>query len=327
MSENTAETVDQIDEASAAETLKPGAGSGGTESKAQTLAAFSSLLAQLGKEDLSKLFNDAQAVFGPNKAPGAVDNSAKNKASIATKGAVKEDVEEMFSGDELTEEFKERAVTVFEAAVEARCIVEEARLQEEYEQKLDEAVAGIQEEITSKVDQYLDYVIEQWVEDNKIAIETSLRAEIAEEFMGNLHKLFVESNINVPDEQLDVLGEMTAKVEELEARLDESVNRQLELQAVIDEAEKEAVFDEVSEGLAATQVEKLRTLAEGIDYADADTYKKKLEIVKENYFSDKAPVSTATLVDESEAPLTEEAAPVPAEMAKYVTAITRTLKS
>ena len=326
MSKNTAETVENIDEASAAETLKPGAGSGGTESKAQTLAAFSSLLAQLGKEDLSKLFNDVQAVFGPNKAPGAVDNSAKNKASIATKGAVKEDVEEMFSGDELSEEFKEKAVTVFEAAVEARCIVEEARLQEEYEQKLDEAVAVIEEEITTKIDQYLDYVIEQWVEDNKIAIESSLRAEIAEEFMGNLHKLFVESNINVPNEQLDVLGEMTAKVEELEARLDESVNRQLELQAVIDEAEKEAVFDEVSEGLAATQVEKLRTLAEGIDYADADTYKRKLDIVKENYFSDKISAPAATLVDVGESSLTEEAAPVPAEMAKYVTAISRTLK-
>jgi len=176
MSKNTAETVDSIDEASAAETLKPGAGSGGTESKAQTLAAFSSLLSQLGKEDLSKLFNDAQAVFGPNKAPGAVDNSAKNKASIATKGAVKEDVEEMFSGDELSEDLKEKAVVVFEAAVEARCIVETARLEEEFEQQLDEAVAEIQEEITAKVDQYLDYVIEQWIEDNKIAIESSLRA-------------------------------------------------------------------------------------------------------------------------------------------------------
>lgn len=326
MSKNTAETVDQIDEASAAETLKPGAGSGGTESKAQTLAAFSSLLSQLGKEDLSKLFNDAQAVFGPNKAPGAVDNSAKNKASIATKGAVKEDVEEMFSGDELSEDLKEKAVIVFEAAVEARCIVETARLEEEFEEQLDEAVANIQEEITAKVDQYLDYVIEQWVEDNKIAIESSLRAEIAEEFMGNLHKLFVESNINVPDEQIDVLGEMTAKVEELESKLDESVNKQLELQAVIDEAEKEAVFDEVSEGLAATQVEKLRTLAEGIDYVDADTYKKKLDIVKETYFADKRQASTATLVDESEETLTEEAAPVPAEMAKYVSTISRTLK-
>lgn len=326
MSKNTAETVDQIDEASAAETLKPGAGSGGTESKAQTLAAFSSLLSQLGKEDLSKLFNDAQAVFGPNKAPGAVDNSAKNKASIATKGAVKEDVEEMFSGDELSEDLKEKAVIVFEAAVEARCIVETARLEEEFEQQLDEAVAEIQEEITAKVDQYLDYVIEQWVEDNKIAIESSLRAEIAEEFMGNLHKLFVESNIKVPDEQIDVLGEMTAKVEELESKLDESVNKQLELQAVIDEAEKEAVFDEVSEGLAATQVEKLRTLAEGIDYVDADTYKKKLDIVKETYFADKRQASTATLVDESEETLTEEAAPVPAEMAKYVSTISRTLK-
>ena len=119
---------------------------------------------------------------------------------------------------------------------------------------------------------------------------------------------------------------MTAKVEELESKLDESVNKQLELQAVIDEAEKEAVFDEVSEGLAATQVEKLRTLAEGIDYVDADTYKKKLDIVKETYFTDKRPASTATLVDESNDTLTEEAAPVPAEMAKYVSTISRTLK-
>ena len=326
MLKNTAEPVDSIDEASAAETLKPGAGSGGTESKAQTLAAFNSLLAQLGKEDLSKCFNDAQAVFGPNKAPGAVDNSAKNKASIATKGAVREDVEEMFSGDELSEELKERAVIVFEAAVESRCIVEIARLEEEFSQAAINVVVQTREEITAKVDQYLDYVIEQWIADNKIAIESSLRAEIAEGFISNLHKLFVESNINVPDEQIDVLGEMTAKVEELESKLDESVNKQLELQAVIDEAEKEAVFDEVSEGLAATQVEKLRTLAEGIDYVDADIYKKKLVIVKENYFTDKKLAPTATLVDESESILTEEAAPVPADMAKYVTAISRTLK-
>jgi hypothetical protein len=244
----------------------------------------------------------------------------------ATLGAVKEDIAAMFSGEDLTEEFKEGASTLFEAALTARMNLETVRLEEEAAEQIAEEVETIKEEMTTKIDQYLDYVVEQWVEENKLAIETSLRAEIAEDFMEGLRNLFAESYINVPDEKIDVLGELHAQIEELTAKLDESINTTLDLQAVIDEATEEATFDEVSEGLAATQVEKLRTLAEGIEFNDAETYAKKLNIIKDKYFTEgKKVVSTGVISEEAEE-LTEQAAPVPAHMAHYAAAISRTVK-
>lgn len=346
----TPEIVDntelQIDEASAADTLKPGAGSGGTESKAETLATFTQLLAQLGKEDLSKLFNDVQSQFGPNKAPGAEDKSDANRSSVAMKpsaavgkGAWKEDIDEIFGSDDLTEDFKEKASTVFEAAVEARCILEETRLQEqfetlaaeleeEFEQKLEETSTAMFEELSTKLDQYLDYVVEQWMEANELAIETKLRAEIAEGFMAGLQNLFAEHYITVPEDKLDVFAEMKAELDATKAKLNESIDEKLALQSVIDEATKEALLDEVSEGLAVTQSEKLRTLAEGLEFTDAETFKKKLEIVKENYFTEKK-LSVATGLITEEIDGTDEAvneSVLPASMSKYVETISKSIK-
>lgn len=346
----TPEVVDntelQIDEASAADTLKPGAGSGGTESKAETLATFTQLLAQLGKEDLSKLFNDVQSQFGPNKAPGAEDKSDANRSTVAMKpsaavgkGAWKEDIDEIFGSDDLTEDFKEKASTVFEAAVEARCILEETRLQEqfetlaaeleeEFEQKLEETSTAMFEELSTKLDQYLDYVVEQWMEANELAIETQLRAEIAEGFMAGLQNLFAEHYITVPEDKLDVFAEMKAELDATKAKLNESIDEKLALQSVIDEATKEALLDEVSEGLAVTQSEKLRTLAEGLEFTDAETFKKKLEIVKENYFTEKK-LSVATGLITEEIDGTDEAvneSVLPASMSKYVETISKSIK-
>ena len=304
-----------IDEASAADTLKPGAGSGGGDTKAQTLATFTSLLAQLGKDDLSKIFNDVQSQFGPNKAPGAEDKAASNRASVAMKpsdavgkSAWKEDVDDMF-GDDLSEEFKEKAEVVFEAALNTRTNLEIARLEEEfaakeeeleeaYEAALEEQTAAVMEEVTAKLDQYLDYCIEQWMEDNKLAIENSLRAEIAEDFMDALRNVFAEHYIAVPDEKIDIVAEMKAELDDLKSKLNETVDAKIALEAIIEQATKEAAFEEVSEGLAQTQVEKLKTLAEGIDYSDADTYRKKLEIVKEQYFKTTKTASTTGLITE-----------------------------
>jgi hypothetical protein len=348
----------ELDEATAsAATLNPGAGSGGTESKAQTLATFTSLLAQLGKEDLSKLFNDVQSQYGPNKAPGAEDKSAGNKASIkakpsaavgtgegsvdnpAQKLSVKEDVEEMFGAEELTEDFRERAEVIFEAALNTRLALETARLEEafeakvqeveeSYEAKLEETASSMFEEVTTKLDQYLDYVIEQWMEENKLAVEAQLRTEIAENFIQGLHNLFAEHYIRVPDEKIDLVAEMKSEVEVLKSELNKAINEKMELKSIIDEATKEATLEEVSEGLAETQVEKLRTLAEGIDYSNAETYRKKLEIVKENYFSGKKSAPTTGLITEEidgDVELTEEKV-VPASMAKYVQAISKVVK-
>ena len=320
-------TQDEIVESAGSETLKPGAGS----STVEKLATFTSLLAQLKGEDLSHFLNDALAQIGKEAAltPSATAPGGKpalGQMPRATLGAVKEDIAAMFDGEDLTEDFKESASTLFEAALTARMNLETVRIEEEAAEKLAEEVETIKEEMTTKIDQYLDYVVEQWVEENKLAIETSLRSEIAENFMEGLRNLFAESYINVPDEKIDVLGELHAQIEELTAKLDESINTTLELQAVIDEATQEATFDEVSEGLAATQVEKLRTLAEGIEFSDAETYAKKLNIIKDKYFTEgKKVVSTGVVTEEAEE-LTEQVAPVPAHMAHYTAAISRTLK-
>jgi hypothetical protein len=316
------ENEDYLDESAALETLKP------NPTRTEMLATMTSLLAQLKGEDLSHFFNDSIKKYSPDGVPSATapgGSPALGQMPAATMGAMKEDVAEMFSGDDLSEEFKERASTIFEAAVTARMNLETVRLEEEFATKLDEAVVAVQEEMTEKVDQYLDYVVEQWIEENKLAIEASIRTNVTEDFMEGLRNLFAESYINVPDEKLDVLGELQAHVDELEGKLDESVNKQLELQAILDEAIKEATFDEVSEGLAATQVEKLRTLAEGIDFSDADAYVKKLNIIKDKYFSEKKEVSTGVVTEEADAGV-DQRVEVPAHMANYVASISRNAK-
>jgi len=317
------ENEDNLDESAASETLKP------NPTRVEMLATMTSLMAQLGKEDLSHFFNDSIKKYSPDGVPSATapgGGPALGQMPAATLGAMKEDVAEMFEGDDLSEEFKDRASTIFEAAVAARANLEVVRIEEEFATKLDEAVVEVKEEMAEKVDQYLDYVVEQWIEDNKLAIESSIRADVTENFMEGLRNLFAENYINVPDEKLDVIGELHAQIEDLEGKLDESVNKQLELQSVIDEATKEATFDEVSEGLAATQVEKLRTLAEGLEFGDAESYGKKLQIIKDKYFSEKKEVTTTGVVTEEAEEGVDRTVEVPAHMAHYVSAISRNVK-
>ena len=250
------------------------------------------------------------------------DMSAKNKATVN----MKEDLDAMFEGQELTEEFKEKATVIFETAVNVRVEEEKAALIEQYDQSFEQAKDEIQQEISEKLDEYLDYVVEQWMAANEVAVENSLRAEIAEEFIGGLKTLFVEHNIDIPDEKVDVVEELAAKVEELEARLNETINENIELRKVSVEVEKEEVFAEVAEGLAQTQIEKLRTLAEGVEFDDVETFQKKLEIVKENYFPSDKKVSK--VVSEEAEELNEEVQrPVTGPMSRYVTAISRTVKN
>ena len=320
---DTSEIVqDGIDESAGSEPLKP------NPTRAEMLATFSSLLAQLKGEDLSHFFNDSIKQYSADGIPSSpVPGGAPGmgKMPMPTLNAVKEDIDEVFAGEDLTEEAKEKFSTIFEAAVSARVSIEEARLEEAFEARLDEEVEEIKEEITTKIDQYLDYVVESWMEDNKLAVESTLRADIAENFMEGLYNLFAESYITVPEEKLDVVGELKAQIEELETKFDESVNKQLELQSVIDEATMEATFDEVTEGLAATQVEKLRTLAEGIEFTDSESYVKKLNILKGKYFSEKKEVNTGVITEEASEGLNEEAKPAATgEMANYVSAISRT---
>ena len=269
-----------------------------------------------------KLEGDMEETSPENNIKPTGDMSAKNKATVN----MKEDLDAMFEGQELTEEFKEKATVIFETAVNVRVEEEKAALIEQYDQSFEQAKDEIQQEISEKLDEYLDYVVEQWMSANEVAVENSLRAEIAEEFIGGLKTLFVEHNIDIPDEKVDVVEELAAKVEELEARLNETINENIELRKVSVEVEKEEVFAEVAEGLAQTQIEKLRTLAEGVEFDDVETFQKKLEIVKENYFPSDKKVSK--VVSEEAEELNEEVQrPVTGPMSRYVTAISRTVKN
>lgn len=246
----------------------------------------------------------------------------KSPARAADKG-MKESVEEMFAGEDLTEEFKEKAVVVFEAAVNFKLQEEAQRLEEEFNQKLDEQVETAVADLVEKTDSYLDYVVEQWMQQNEIAIEKGIRAEIAESFLTGLRDLFVEHNVDLPEESVDVIVDMTEQLETTETKLNDALNENIELRKAVEEAKRVDVFESVSSDLAETQVEKLKALTEGLEFVDLDDYKRKVEIVKENYFSE-AKALTESVDDE---PLEEpEVINSNNEVAKYADAISRTIR-
>jgi len=230
-------------------------------------------------------------------------------------------------GEDLTEEIKEKAATIFEAAVQSRVdravTAETSRLEEEYAQK----VETFTEETNARVDEYLDYVVQEWMEQNEVAIEEALTTELTTEFIEGLKNLFAEHYIDIPEDKLDVLGELTDKVEELEAKLNEQVDANIEMKKDLGKFAKTEIFVEMSEGLARTQVEKFAELAEGIDFSDEESYRRKLNLIRENYFAAKAKKSD--IVEE----LAEEAEDIEqpvqqnyGEVGRYVQAISRTAK-
>lgn len=270
----------------------------------------------------------------------STDTSASNKASISTKASAAsaalpstklEDftIEVAFEGEELTEEFKEKATTIFEAAVNARVEALTAQLEEDYAMKLEEGLTTFTSELSEQIDSYLNYVVEEWMKENELAIESSLRSEITEEFIDGMRNLFAENYIEIPEEKLDVLDNLVSKVDELETRLDETINENIELYAAVKAYAKESMITQVAEGLTVTQKDKFLTLAEGVEFTDEETYSGKLEVLKESFFK-QGKVGT-TITEEEVASATEpeqlnEAAPTNSAVSKYVTAISRTVK-
>lgn len=267
------------------------------------------------------------------------DNSGSHKSSVAMKpsAASSSMKEEMLAimGDDLSEDFKEKAAVIFEAAVSAQVSSAKAQLEEEHAAKMAEldesfqsAVGEIKEELAGKVNEYLDYVVEEWMTQNQVAIESSLRTELTEEFIGKLKGLFEESYINVPEEKVSVIDEMAATIDDLESKYNAVVAEKIDLEKKLEESTKDSVFADVAEGLALTQVEKFRALAEGVSYGDADTFRKKLAIVKEQYFGQKAAPAVKTLEEDTAVDLTEEVSKPVADstVSRYVSAISRTVK-
>lgn len=236
-----------------------------------------------------------------------------------------EHVEALFAGEDLSEEFKQKAVTIFEAAVKAKMQSEIARLEEAYAATLEEEVETLKEELSSNVDDYLNYVVEQWVSDNEVAIEAGLRTELTEDFISGLRQLFAENYIDIPEDKISVVEEFGSKIEELEAKLNEEIERNVELTSILSESKKTEVLHAMTEGLTATQAEKLKQLAEGVEFVDVDTFATKVQTLRENYFP--SSVNAQTELDKIE-PGTEGQTMISEEnnpMSKYVRVLGKTL--
>jgi hypothetical protein len=195
------------------------------------------------------------------------------------------DVDSLFADDStISEEFKGKVKTIFEARVYDRVKQIEEETEAKYASMLEEAVETVKADLTDKVNDYIGYVVEQWMEENQIAIEKGIRSEITEDFINGLRNLFAEHYIDVPSEKVDLVDELASKLEEVEAKLDEEVERNVEYRKALIEAYKTEVTHEVCEGLTATQVEKIKALAESVEFSTEEEFKQKLETIRENYF-------------------------------------------
>ena len=237
--------------------------------------------------------------------------------------SVKEDVEALIQGeDDLSDEFKEKAATIFEAAVKTKIRGEIETIEDEYAEKLAEAIIKHDEEAAEKVDAYLSYVVQEWVKTNEVAIEHKLKADITENFIIALKGLFEEHNITVPDEKYDILDAAAKQADDMEAKLNEQIEKNVELSQKVAKMEKDEILIDVASGLADTEVEKFVGLAESVEYEDSEDYRKKLQTVKESYFP-----RHAVKNDEAEAaPVYNEQGDLSNQMAAYMTAISKTEK-
>jgi len=305
------------------------------KTKAGMMKAIYDQLNQMKKADLSDSF---EAIMGSTlseqeeEEEGDEEEEEKVESKKLSKEDleidVKEDIDAIVSGEELSEDFKTKAATIFEAAVSAKVISEvNARLQvfeDDYKKELSEAKEEYTANMSEKIDGYLNYVVEEWMKDNEIAVEKGIRSELVEDFMTGLKNLFQEHYIDIPEEKVDLVDDLFEKVEELEGKLDESINTNVEVKKELSKFKKEEVLRNVSEELAETEKEKLTKLADGIDYEDDTQYQEKLEVLKENYFP-KASETPQTISEEVENTETEGDVEetVDPSISRYVTAMKR----
>jgi antitoxin component of MazEF toxin-antitoxin module len=233
-----------------------------------------------------------------------------------------EDVNALVAGEELSEEFRLKAATIFEAAVTSRVNKEAAALQEAYESALTEEVEKIQTDLAEKVDDYLTYAAEQWMKENALQIEHGIKTEMAESFFNGLKGLFLEHNFSVPEEKFNLLDGMAGELDDMEAKLNEQIDANVALNKRIGEFVKMEIVNECATGLAETQKEKLASLAEGVEFETEEDFRNKVNTIKESYFTRKAEVAAATEpTEEASEPLVEET--TSGTMSKYVDAIAR----
>jgi hypothetical protein len=235
---------------------------------------------------------------------------------------VKEHVDALIAGeDSLSEEFKTKAATVFETAIKSKVKEIAEEMQADFDKKLTEETSKSKDELVEKVDSYLAYVVEEWMKENELALERGIKGEIAEDFIGGLKKLFEDHYIDVPDEKYNVLEDQSSKIEELEKKLNESIEKNVELSKENGNFKRQDIIDEASKDLAETQKEKFNKLAEEIDYKNEEDFKTKVSTVKESYFGKK---ETSSEIDDVAAESNQENPDLTNAMAAYSAAISKT---
>ena len=251
----------------------------------------------------------------------AEEESTETEA-VDLNAAIEDDVNALLSGEDLSEEFKEKAKVIFEASINAKITDIENQLNEEYEKALNEQVEEIKVELTERTDAYLEYVAQEWMEENAIAIEKGIKSEMTESFMEGMKKLFEEHYVTLPEDKYDVLENMVDKLDEMETKLNEQIEKNVSLNQKLGESTAQTVFNNVAEGLAVSQKEKLQSLAESVEFESEESYRGKIETLKESYFGQKKTTTTTSAPQE----LKEEAAhvePATGAMAAYLDALGR----
>jgi len=235
---------------------------------------------------------------------------------------IEEDVEALLAGEELSEEFQEKARTIFEAAIKTKVAEVQEELKAQYDTTLEEEVSTIKEELTDRVDAYLEYVAEEWITDNQLAIEQGLKAEMTESFLTGMRSLFEEHYVNIPEEKYDVTTAMVEKLDEMEDKLNEQIKSNIALNQRLAESVADVIFSEVCEGLALSQKDKLASLAENVEFDSEDNYREKLVTLRNSYFSETTGTQrdTSDNISESSESIAQ---PVTGLMESYLDTLTR----
>ena len=290
--------------------------------KMELKAAMDKKLMKMGKHDLVATYKAMEGGHEPTEEQLELEGLSKAKEAIEKRLAsinVQEDVDALVEGEELSEDFKKKAVTIFEAAVKSKIRPEVERIELEKTQEVAEDMEAFKSELAEKVDGYLDYVVKEWMTENELAIERGLKGEIAEDFITGLKALFEEHYIDVPDEKYDILESQAQKIEELEGKLNETIGKLTEKKQSEDSLVREAVIKEVSSDLADTQTEKFASLVEDVEFTDKESFVEKLNTLKENYFPKSSPTQSLSEENESDA----QEIDISDAMAAYTSAIKR----
>lgn len=253
----------------------------------EMIKAMNGMMKNMDKEDLKAAYEKMNKMEMDMKKDDEDDKKKVDESTIEDRLAsvdVSDDVNALTSNEDLSEEFKNKAKTVFEAAIKSKLRSEIVRMEEEKSKSITEEVENIKVELTEKVDAYMNYVVEEWMKENEIALERGLKGEISEDFISGLKTLFEEHYIDVPDEKYDILGQQAEKIDELEKKLNEQIEKNASMKSDNSKLVRESVFSQACSDLTDTEAEKFKGLVEDVEFTDEDSFKEKLDTLKESYF-------------------------------------------